>query len=89
MKLLENFAEGEFDALYAKHKRDIGKLKEQQQQHFQRLRLATSIPQTIQWVLPKPSTSAVPQTPPIMTSTFSLRRTASLRRTLEPGNRGW
>jgi type III restriction enzyme len=52
MKRLETFAEGEFDALYAKHKRDIGKLKEQRQQHFQRLRLATSVPQTIQWSLP-------------------------------------
>jgi type III restriction enzyme len=52
MKRLENFAEGEFDTLYAKHKRDIGKLKEQRQQHFQRLRLATSVPQSIQWALP-------------------------------------
>jgi type III restriction enzyme len=52
MKRLENFAEGEFDTLYAKHKRNICKLKEQRQQHFQRLRLATSVPQTIQWSLP-------------------------------------
>ena len=53
MRRLEAFAKGEFDALYAKHKRDIGKLKEQRQQHFQRLRLATSVPQTIPWVLPE------------------------------------
>lgn len=53
MKNLETFAEGEFDTLYAKHKRDIAKLKEQRQQHFQRLRLATSVPQTIPWVLPE------------------------------------
>jgi len=52
MKNLETFAEGEFDMLYAKHKRDIAKLKEQRQQHFQRLRLATSVPQTIPWALP-------------------------------------
>lgn len=52
MKNLETFAEGEFDTLYAKHKRDIAKLKEQRQQHFQRLRLATSVPQTIPWALP-------------------------------------
>ena len=53
MKRLETFADDEFDTLYAKHKRNIGKLKEQQQQYFQRLRLATSDPQTIPWVLPE------------------------------------
>ena len=53
MKNLDAFAEGEFDRLYAKHKRDIANLKEQRQQHFQRLRLATSIPQTIPWALPE------------------------------------
>lgn len=53
MKNLESFAESEFDALYAKHKRDIAKLKEQRQQHFQRLRLATSVPRTIPWALPE------------------------------------
>jgi len=53
MKNLETFAEDEFDTLYAKHKRDIAKLKEQRQQHFQRLRLATSVPQTIPWALPE------------------------------------
>ncbi len=53
MKRLENFAEVEFDALYARHKRDIAKLKEQRQQHFQRLRLAASIAQTIPWALPE------------------------------------
>ncbi|WP_166664587.1 type III deoxyribonuclease [Candidatus Thiosymbion oneisti] len=53
MKRLEAFAEGQFDTLYAQHKRDIGKLKEQRRQHFQRLRLATSVPQTIPWVLPE------------------------------------
>lgn len=52
MKRLEDFAEDEFNTLYAKHKRDIGNLKEQRQQHFQRLRLATSVPQSIQWSLP-------------------------------------
>ncbi len=53
MKNLESFAEIEFDTLYAKHKRDIAKLKEQRRQYFERLRLATSIPQTIQWTLPE------------------------------------
>jgi len=52
IKRLETFAEGEFDTLYAKHKQDIAKLKEQRQQHFQRLRLATNVPQTIPWTLP-------------------------------------
>ena len=53
MKRLEAFAEEEFNTIYAKHKQDIGKLKEQRQQHFQRLRLATSVPQTIPWSLPE------------------------------------
>jgi type III restriction enzyme len=53
MKRLETYAEGKFNMLYAKYKRDIGKLKEQRKQHFERLRLATSIPQTIQWSLPE------------------------------------
>ena len=53
MKRLEDFAEKEFNTLYDKHKRDIGKLKEQRQQHFQRLRLATSVPQPIPWTLPE------------------------------------
>lgn len=52
MKNLETFAEGKFNTLYAEHKRDIAKLKEQRQQHFQRLRLATSVPQAIPWALP-------------------------------------
>jgi len=53
MQRLETFAESEFDVLYARHKRDIGKLKEQRRQHFQRLRLATSVPRTIPWALPE------------------------------------
>ncbi len=53
MKHLETFAEDEFDALYARHKRDIAKQKEQRRQHFQRLRLATSVPRTIPWALPE------------------------------------
>ena len=53
MKRLETFADDEFDTLYARHRRDIGKLKEQQKQYYQRLRLATSHPQTISWDLPE------------------------------------
>jgi len=52
MKRLETFAESEFNVLYAKYKRDIGKLREQRRQQFERLRLATSVPQPIQWHLP-------------------------------------
>ena len=53
MKRLEAFADEEFSTLYARHRRDFGKLNEHRQQHFQRLRLATSNPQTIPWALPK------------------------------------
>lgn len=53
MKRLETFAEEKFDTLYDKHKREIGRLKEQRRQHFQRLRLATSVPQSIPWSLPE------------------------------------
>ena len=52
MKGLETFAEGEFDRLYAKHKRDIAGLKEQRRKYYERLRLATSDPQDIPWALP-------------------------------------
>lgn len=53
MKSLQAFAERKFDMLYAKHERDIAKLQEQRRQHYQRLRLATSVPQTIPWSLPE------------------------------------
>ena len=53
MKRLETFAEEKFDTLYDKHKREIGKLKEKRRQHFQRLRLATSVPHSIPWSLPE------------------------------------
>lgn len=52
MQRLEGFAGKDFDALYAKYKRDIGKLKELRKKHFEQLRLATSVPQSIQWSLP-------------------------------------
>jgi hypothetical protein len=52
MKGLVTFAEGEFDGLYTKHKRDIAMLKEQRRKHYERLRLATSDPQDIPWTLP-------------------------------------
>jgi type III restriction enzyme len=53
MERLETFAENQFDALYAQNKWDIGKLKEQRRKHYERLRLATSVPVTIQWSLPE------------------------------------
>ncbi len=52
MKKLEDFAEGEFNALYIRHKQNIAKLKEQRKQHFERLCLASSVPQEIPWTLP-------------------------------------
>lgn len=52
MQALENYAEQEFDRLYELHKRDIAALKEQRRQSYERLRLATAQPQTIDWNLP-------------------------------------
>jgi type III restriction enzyme len=52
MRRLETFAEGKFDALYANHK-EIGRLKEQRRKHYERLRLATNLPQDIPWRLPE------------------------------------
>ena len=52
MQRLEAFAERRFDELYDRHKGEIGALKEQQRQRFERLRLAASQPQDVQWVLP-------------------------------------
>ena len=52
MRRLEAFAEDEFNTLYDGHRREIGILNEHERQHFQRLRLATRVPQTIPWALP-------------------------------------
>ena len=53
MQRLARFAEGEFDQLYAKYRRDIGRLREQQKQRFEHLRLATRVPRAIPWSLPE------------------------------------
>ncbi|UOG91389.1 MAG: DEAD/DEAH box helicase family protein [Candidatus Thiothrix sulfatifontis] len=53
MQQLELYAEQQFDTLYADHRRDIGKLKEQRRKHYERLRLATADPQPIAWILPE------------------------------------
>ena len=53
MKRQEICAREKFNLLYENYKREIGKLKEQRRQHFQRLRLATSVPQSIPWSLPE------------------------------------
>ncbi|MBJ6611340.1 MAG: DEAD/DEAH box helicase family protein [Candidatus Thiothrix moscowensis] len=53
MQQLELYAEQQFDTLYADHRRDIGKLKEQRRKHYERLRLATADPQPIAWLLPE------------------------------------
>jgi type III restriction enzyme len=53
MGRLQTFAAEEFDQHYERHKRHIGDLKEQRRQHYERLRLATAQPQTIQWRLPE------------------------------------
>ena len=53
MERLETFANDEFNTFYDKHKQAIGTLKEKQQQHLRRLRLAAADPQTIPWNLPE------------------------------------
>ena len=53
MKSLEKLAAKEFDNLYSKYKRDIAALKEPRRRHYERLRLATSQPQDIPWLLPE------------------------------------
>ena len=64
MKRLEIFAEDEFNALYDRHKRAIGRLNDARQQYFRRLRLAASDPQTIPWNLPKSIDFRRPPTSP-------------------------
>jgi type III restriction enzyme len=54
MQSLESFAEEEFNKLYEEHKRLIAALKEEKRRkYYERLRLATSEPQNIPWVLPE------------------------------------
>ena len=52
MRRLETFAAQRFDTLYEKFKWEIGELKEQRRKHYEKLRLATAQPQSIQWHLP-------------------------------------
>jgi type III restriction enzyme len=52
MARLEAFAAQAFDALYETHKWQIGEQKEQRRQHYEKLRLSTAQPQSIQWRLP-------------------------------------
>lgn len=53
MAALESAAEAAFDSLYDRHKRAIGKLKEQRRSHYERLRLATATPHEVPWHLPE------------------------------------
>jgi type III restriction enzyme len=53
MARLETFAAEEFYELYEQFQRNIGEQKEQRRQHYDRLRLATAKPQSIQWLLPE------------------------------------
>jgi len=52
MDSIEQYAEKEFNGLYQHCKRDIAGLKEQRRKHYERLRLATAVPQDIPWHLP-------------------------------------
>lgn len=52
MKRIELFAAQEFDDLYENYKWKIGELKEQRRKQYEKLRLATAQPQSIQWLLP-------------------------------------
>jgi type III restriction enzyme len=52
MSALESAAEKAFDALYDKHKKAIGKLKEKRRDAYEKLRLATAKPKEIPWHLP-------------------------------------
>jgi type III restriction enzyme len=49
---LEAFASRKFDDLYEQYKWKIGDLKEQRRKQYEKLRLATAQPQSIQWLLP-------------------------------------
>lgn len=53
MQEIEEYALKEFDRLYQKYKIEISRLKDQRRQHFNRLRLSTSEPQSILWHLPE------------------------------------
>ena len=86
MACLENFAECEFDALYAKHKREIAKLNEQRRGHFQRLRLATSVPQSIPWPLPPTIDFRRSANAAKYDRHFSLKKMANFAQTWELGN---
>lgn len=52
MAKLEAQAEAAFDALYDQHKKAIFKLKEQRRANYEKLRLATALPNEVPWHLP-------------------------------------
>ncbi len=60
MQALETLAAQAFDALFERHKYEIANLKESRRQHYEKLRLATAVPQAILWTCPTASTFAWP-----------------------------
>ncbi|MCB0021564.1 MAG: DEAD/DEAH box helicase family protein [Caldilinea sp.] len=52
MARLEALAAAEFNARFEQHKFKIAALKEARRQHYEKLRLATAVPQPILWALP-------------------------------------
>lgn len=53
MAMLEALSESAFNALYDKHKKRIGKLKEVRRAYYEKWRLATSNPTDVPWNLPE------------------------------------
>ncbi len=64
MQALENVAEAEFDRLYDQYRLDFP-AKELRRQHYERLRLSTSVAKPIPWVLPASIPYKCPPTAPV------------------------
>jgi type III restriction enzyme len=52
MQSIEQYAANEFDRLYESHRREMASRREERRKHYERLRLATTVPQDIPWSLP-------------------------------------
>jgi type III restriction enzyme len=52
MTAIETKAEAAFNRLFDLHKREIGKLREQRRQHYEKLRTSAAVPVEVLWLLP-------------------------------------
>lgn len=79
LERLESLAAAAFDDLFAQHKHAIAKCKEARRQHYEKLRLATAVPQAIPWVLPDSIDFHLTPAAPVFTKHLYVEDSGSFR----------